>query len=216
MGEGHHPRDFQRFDRIAVHLAEQQQPGAIAVHELGDLPEVGPFRRLAQQHYWEPSTERAQQDAEVAIPLGAPQHARRGMLPRRRLPRVGAAQHDLQPEHDWTLPSRFAGAPCLEAPGDARHSLEGQRASWAMVESAASAHLRNWRAMWRGAAEVCRRWCSLRSLTWGSARVLGQQVERGVLASRCWGRMRVTSMLSLFFTCAPDVLEPFFCLHGVT
>merc|ERR1712060_446277 len=173
-------------------------------------PEVGPLRCLAQQHYWVPSTERSQQDAEVAIPLGAPQHARRGVLPRWRLPRAGAPQHDLQPEHDRTLPSRLAGAPCFEAPGDARHSLEGQRASWAMDESAASAHLRNWRAVWRGPAEVCRRWCALRSLTWGSARVLGQQVERGAQLAAVGDAWEFTTMLTLFFTCTPDILEPFF------
>merc|ERR1712226_700177 len=142
--------------------------------------------------------------AEVAIPLGAPQHARRGMLPRWRLPRAGAPQHDLQPEHDRTLPSRLAGAPCFEAPGDARHSLEGQRASWAMDESAAPAHLRNWWAVWRGPAEVCRRWCALRSLTWGSARVLGQQAERR-LASRSWGchcfSLALQISRSPFFAC---------------
>merc|ERR1712228_854488 len=178
--ERDHPRDVQRLDRVAVHPAEQQQhQGAVAAYELGDLPEVGPPRRLAQQHYRDPSIERDQQDGEVAISLGAPQHARRGVLPWRWLPRAGAPQHDLQPEHDRTLPSRFGGAPCLEAPGDARHALTGQRASWAMVESAASAYLRDWRALWRGPAEVCRRWCSLRSLPWSSARVLGRQVERG-------------------------------------
>merc|ERR1712087_594081 len=80
--ERDHPRDVQRLDRVAVHLVEQQQhQGAVAAYELGDLPEVGPPRRLAQQHYRGPSIERYQQDAEVAIPLGAPQHARRGVLP---------------------------------------------------------------------------------------------------------------------------------------
>merc|ERR1712228_3035 len=159
--ERDHPRDVQRLDRVAVHPAEQQQhQGAVAAYELGDLPEVG-------------------------IPLGAPQHARRGVLPWRWLPRAGAPQHDLQPEHDRTIPSRFGGAPCLEAPGDPRHALTGQRASWAMVESAASAYLRDRRALWRGPAEVCRRWCSLRSLPWSSARVLGDRSSE-VLRPHLW------------------------------
>merc|ERR1712060_671859 len=65
---------------------------------------------------------------------------------------------------------------------------DGQRASWAMGESAAPAHLWNRRAVWRGPAEVCRRWCSLRSLAWGSACVLGQQVERGAQLAAVGGR----------------------------
>merc|ERR1712060_707162 len=64
------------------------------------------------------------------------------------------------------------GAPRFEALGDARHTLEGQRASRAMGESAAPAHLRDWRPMRRGPAEVCRSGCPLRSLTWRFARVL--------------------------------------------
>merc|ERR1712151_573973 len=102
-----------------------------------------------------------------------------------------------------TLSARLAGAPGLEAPGDARHSLEGKRASWAMGESAASAHLWNRRAVWRGPAEVCRRECSLRSIAWGSACVLGQQVERGAQLVAVGGAQWRTNTLS----CSSSALQ---------
>jgi len=43
------------------------------------------------------------------------------------------------------FPQDVQELPALKALGDARHALEGQRASWAMDESAAAAHLRDWR-----------------------------------------------------------------------
>merc|ERR1712161_96481 len=76
--------------------------------------------------------------------------------------------------------------------GDARHALAGFGADGSMDELAASAHLWDRWALWRGPDEVCRSWCALRSLAWGAACLLGL---RSNLSRVCrWHEMTIRSI----------------------
>merc|ERR1712161_64525 len=91
------------------------------------------------------AAERAQQDAEAEVSVGAPQHAPAGL-----------------------------------------------GADGSMDELAASAHLWDRWALWRGPDEVCRSWCALRSLAWGAACLLGL---RSNLSRVCrWHEMTIRSI----------------------